>query len=194
MTPEKIINDIKKGQTKSVYWLEGEESFFIDQIVQFAEQNILSEGEAGFNLTIFYGRDTVWADVVNACRRYPMFADRQVVIVKEAQDLKNIEKLDAYVEKPLLSTLLFVAYKGKKVDGRSRLAKLLKEKAVLYQAKKLYDTVLPEWTAALVKNKGYTISKKALFLLIDHIGNDLGRLSNEIDKLALNLKPERTSP
>ena len=188
MTPEKIISDIKKGSTKPVYWLEGEEDFFIDQVIQFAEHQILPESEAGFNLTIFYGRDTAWADVVNACRRYPMFADRQVVVLKEAQDMKGIEKLEAYLEKPLISTLLFVAYKGKKVDGRTKLAKLIKDKAVHLQAKKIYDSALPEWTSDLVKAKGYTISKKALFLLIDHIGNDLSRLSNEIDKLALNLK------
>lgn len=191
MTTEKLINDIKNGPAKSVYWLEGEEEFFIDQIIQVAEQQILPESEASFNLTIFYGRDTAWADVINACRRYPMFAEKQVVIIKEAQDLKNIEKLDAYVEKPLSSTLLFVAYKGKKLDGRTKLSKLIKEKAVLFTAKRLYDTALPEWTAELVKTKGFTITKKALFLLIDHIGNDLSRLSNEIDKLALNLKARK---
>lgn len=188
MTPEKIISDIKKGQVNPVYWLEGEEEYFIDQIIQYAEHNILPESEAGFNLTIFYGRDTAWADVINACRRYPMFAEKQVVIIKEAQDLKGIDKLEAYIEKPLSSTLLFVAYKGKKVDGRTKLAKLLKDKAVYFTAKKIYDSALPEWTASLVKGKGYTISKKALFLLLDHIGNDLSRLRNEIDKLALNLK------
>ena len=188
MTPEKIIADLKKGYTKSVYWLEGEEDFFIDQVIQFAEHQILPEGEAEFNLTIFYGRDTAWADVINACRRYPMFAEKQVVILKEAQDMKGIDKLEAYLEKPLLSTLLFVAYKGKKVDGRTKMAKLIKDKAVHLTAKKLYDNALPEWTSDLVKAKGYTITKKALFLLIDHIGNDLSRLSNEIDKLALNLK------
>lgn len=188
MTPEKIINDLKKGMYKPVYWLEGEEEFFIDQIIQYAEHEILPESEAGFNLTVFYGRDTAWPDVVNACRRYPMFAERQVVIIKEAQDMKGIEKLEGYVEKPLVSTLLFVAYKGKKVDGRTKLAKLLKDKSVHFTSKKIYDNALPEWTAELVKTKGFSITKKALFLLIDHIGNDLSRLSNEIDKLALNLK------
>jgi len=188
MTPEKIIGDLKKGSTKPVYWLEGEEDYFIDQVTNYAEHNILSEGEAGFNLTIFYGRDTQWPDVVNACRRYPMFSEKQVVIIKEAQDLKGIDKLESYVEKPLPSTLLFVAYKGKKVDGRTKLAKLLKDKAVLMSTKKMYDNALPEWTSELVKQKGFTITKKALFLLIDHIGNDLNRLNNEIDKLALNLK------
>ena len=188
MTSEKIISDLKKEQYKPVYWLEGEEDFFIDQVIDFAEKQILPESESSFNLTIFYGRDTAWADVVNACRRYPMFADKQVVIIKEAQDLKGIDKLEAYVEKPLTSTLLFVAYKGKKVDGRTKMAKLLKDKAVYFSTKKMYDNALPEWTSELVKSKGYTITKKALFLLIDHIGNDLSRLSNEIDKLALNLK------
>jgi DNA polymerase-3 subunit delta len=188
MTPEKIIGDLKKGQFKTVYWLEGEESYFIDQVIDYAEHKILTENETGFNLTIFYGRDTAWADVINACRRYPMFAEKQVVIIKEAQDLKGIDKLEAYVEKPLSSTLLFVAYKDKKVDGRTKLAKLLKDRAVLMTTKKMYDNALPEWTSELVKEKGFTITKKALFLLIDHIGNDLARLSNEIDKLALNLK------
>src|ERR1044071_4041370 len=139
MSPEKIIAAIKKENYQPVYWLEGEEEYFIDQVIHFAEHQILSESEAGFNLTVFYGRDTAWPDVINACRRYPMFAEKQVVIIKEAQDLKGIDKLEAYVEKPLPSTLLFVAYKGKKVDGRTKLAKLLKDKAVLFSAKKIYD-------------------------------------------------------
>ena len=97
MTPEKIIADIKKGQVRPVYWLEGEEEFFIDQVIQSAEHEILPESEASFNLTIFYGRDAAWPDVINACRRYPMFAERQVVIIKEAQDMKGMEKLEGYV-------------------------------------------------------------------------------------------------
>ena len=161
MTPEKIINDLKKSKYTPVYWLEGEEDYFIDQVIYFAEHNILSESEAGFNLTIFYGRDTDWAEVVNACRRYPMFAEKQVVIIKEAQDLKSIDKLESYVEKPLASTLLFVAYKNKKVDGRTKLARLLKDKAALMTTKKIYDNALPEWTSELVKAKGYTITKKS---------------------------------
>lgn len=188
MTPESIVADLKKMTFKAVYWLEGEENYFIDQVIDYAEHNLLTEAEAGFNLTIFYGRDAAWADVINSCRRYPMFSERQVVIIKEAQDLKGIEKLESYLEKPLESTLLFVAYKGKKVDGRTKMARLLKEKAVFLSTKKMYDNALPEWTSALVKEKGFEINKKALFLLIDHIGNDLNRLNNEIDKLAINLK------
>lgn len=188
MTLEKILTDLRRQSFRPVYWLEGEEEFFIDQIIEYAEKSILSENEASFNLTIFYGRDTSWADLINACRKYPMFSDKQVVILKEAQAMKDIEKLENYVEKPLASTLLFVAYKGKKLDGRTRLAKLLKDKSVLLSTRKLYDKELPEWTSNLVKSKGYTITNKALFLLIDHIGNDLSRLNNEINKLVLNLQ------
>lgn len=170
-----------------MYWLEGEEEFFIDEVMDYAEKNILTESEAGFNLTVFYGRDTQWADVVNACRRYPMFSERQVVLLKEAQAMRDIEKLETYIENPLSSTLLFVSYKNKKVDGRTKLAKLLKDKAIVLSTKKLYESELPEWTQELVRSKGFTVNSKALFLLIDHIGNDLSRMSNEIDKLALNM-------
>jgi len=187
MSPEKILNDLKKQDFKPVYWLEGEEEYFIDLVIDYAENKILTESEAGFNLTVFYGRDAVWADVVNSCRRYPMFSEKQVVILKEAQGMRDIEKLESYIEKPLTSTFLFVAYKNKKLDGRTKMAKMLKDKAVLFTSKKLYDNELPEWTNDLVKSKGYTISNKALALLIDHIGNDLSRLNNEVDKLALNL-------
>jgi DNA polymerase III subunit delta len=187
MTLEKILAGLKKQEYKPVYWLEGEEEFFIDQVIEFAEKNILSDSEASFNLTIFYGRDTSWPDLFNACTKYPMFSDKQVVILKEAQAMKDVERLENYVEKPLSSTLLFVAYKGKKLDGRTKLAKLLKDKAVLLSSKKLYDNELPEWTNELIKMKGYTINNRALSLLIDHIGNDLNRLNNEVNKLILNL-------
>src|SRR5215212_9098591 len=127
MPYEKIIAEWKKKVFKPFYWLEGEEPYFIDKIVDYAEHNILNESEAPFNLTVFYGRDADWPAVVNACRRYPMFAERQVVLLKEAQHMKDIEKLEGYVAKPLLSTVLVVAYKDKKLDGRTNLAKNLKK-------------------------------------------------------------------
>ena len=192
MKAEKLISELKKGLFKPVYWLEGDEEFFIDSIINYAEHHILNESEAGFNQSVFYGRDADWPSVINACRRYPMFSERQVVIIKEAQSMKDIEKLEAYIEKPLTSTILFIAYKGKKVDGRTKLAKTLKDRAVLFTTKKLYENELPEWTSQLVNLKGYTISNKALFLLIDHIGNDLSRISNEVDKMVLNLGERKT--
>ncbi len=123
--------------------------------------------------------------------RYPMFAEKQVVILKEAQSMKDLEKLEPYLNKPLSSTLLFIAYKGKRVDKRTKLAKTLKEKGVMLTTRKLYENELPDWTNALVKSKGLTISNKALHLLIDHIGNDLSRISNEIDKIIINLETRK---
>ncbi len=187
MSAEKILSDWKKGNFKPVYWLEGEESYFIDQIVDFAEHHILKESEAGFNLTIFYGKDADWAAVINACRRYPMFAERQVVLLKEAQQMRDIDKLESYLENPLNSTVFVVSYKEKKVDGRSKLAKILKQKAELFSTKKMYDSQLPEWTNNMVQQHGLTIDQKALYLLVDHVGNDLSRIQNEIEKLAMNL-------
>jgi DNA polymerase-3 subunit delta len=187
MSAEKIIIDFKKKAFKPVYWLEGDEPYFIDEVVNYAEHHILSESEASFNLTIFYGRDANWADVVNACRRYPMFADRQVVLLKEAQHMKDIDKLESYIENPLPSTVFVVSYKEKKVDGRSKLAKILKQKCELLSTKKLYDNQLPDWANNMINQHGLSIDQKALLLLVDHIGNDLSRLQNEIEKLAVNL-------
>jgi DNA polymerase-3 subunit delta len=187
MKPEKIIEDLKKGKFKPVYWLEGEEDFFIDQVLHYAEDHILPESEAAFNKTVMYGRDTDWAKVLNACRRYPMFAERQVVILKEAQSMRDIDKLEAYIDQPLTSTLLFIGYKGKKVDGRTKLAKTLKTKGEMLTTRKLYENELPDWVMQLIRSKGFTINNKALFLLIDHIGNDLSRMNNEIDKITINL-------
>jgi len=187
MLANTIISDWKKGTYKPIYWLEGEEEYFIDKVIKYAESNILTESETGFNLSVFYGKDADWAAVVNACRRYPMFAEKQVVLLKEAQQMRDIEKLEAYIENPLASTIFVVSYKEKKVDGRTRLAKLLKEKGVVLTTKKLYDNQLPEWTEELVQSKELNISQKALMLLVDHIGNDLSRIENEIDKIAINL-------
>jgi DNA polymerase-3 subunit delta len=192
MSVEKIIGDWKKKNFKPFYWFEGDEEYFIDKAVSFAEQHILSESEASFNLTIFYGKDAAWADVINACRRYTMFAERQVVILKEAQQMKDIEKLEPYFENPLSSTIFIVAYKDKKLDARKKFSKLVKEKGVLLTTKKMYDSQLPEWTQELMKSKGLTISQKGLALLVDHIGNDLVRIENEVDKLTVNLG-KRTS-
>jgi DNA polymerase III subunit delta len=187
MSVEKIISDWKKKLFKPVYWLEGEEDYFIDKIVHYAEHNILTESEAGFNLTVFYGRDADWTQVINACKRYPMFAERQVVLLKEAQHMRDIDKLESYISQPLSSTIFVVSYKEKKVDGRTQLAKLLKTKAELFTTKKMYDSALPDWTNEMVKGKGYTISQKAVLLLVDHIGNDLSRIDNEVDKMLVNL-------
>jgi DNA polymerase-3 subunit delta len=187
MSANKIITDWKKRIFQPIYWLEGEEEYFIDQVMDFAESKILSEAESGFNLTVFYGKDADWTSIINACRRYPMFSERQVVLLKEAQQMRDIDKLEGYFENPLSSTIFVVSYKEKKLDGRTKLSKLVKEKSVILSTKKLYERQLPEWTEELVVAKGFTISQKALALIVDHIGNDLTRIENEIDKLSVNL-------
>lgn len=191
MLANTIISDWKKHQYKPIYWLEGEEEYFIDKVMDYAETQILNESETGFNLTVFYGKDADWTNIINACRRYPMLSDKQVVLLKEAQQMRDLDKLEAYIENPLDSTIFVVSYKEKKVDGRTRMAKLLKEKGTVLSTKKLYDNQLPEWTEELIESKGHTISRKALVLLVDHIGNDLSRIENEVDKILINLNSRK---
>lgn len=187
MPTSKIIANWKKNVFDAVYWLEGDESFYIDQVVEYAEKKLLSEEEQSFNLTIFYGKDADWTQVINACKRYPAFAEKQVVIIKEAQHMSQIDKLLSYIEQPLSSTILVVAHKEKNLDGRSVLAKALKTKAVVISTKKMYDNKLPEWVNGWVAEHGYQISPKAVQIIVDHIGNDLSRIQNELEKLIVNL-------
>lgn len=185
---EKIFAEWQQKVFKPVYWLEGEEVFFIDKLVDYAEKKIMTEQEAAFNQTVLYGKDSDWSTVVNACMRYPVFGEKQLVIVKEAQHLKEIEKLSAYFKQPLISTILIIAFKDKKIDSRTVFGKLVKAKTELLSTKKLYDNQLPDWVESIIKEQGLKISRKAKDLLIDHIGNDLSRLVNEINKITLNLK------
>jgi DNA polymerase-3 subunit delta len=187
MTYEALTQDLKAGKIKPAYLLEGEEDFFIDQVSLFFEQRLLNDTEKEFNLIIFYGRDANWTEVVNACRRYPMFAEKQVVIIKEAQSMKSIEKLEAYLNNPLGSTVLVIAYKHGKLDGRTILKKLIEKQGVVLTTKRLYDNKIPDWIKSYANAQGHDITQKACILLTDHIGNDLSRQANEIDKLLLNL-------
>lgn len=192
MSAEKIIADWKSKNFKPIYWLEGEEPYFIDEVMNYAEHHLLPESEAGFNLTVFYGRDADWTAVVNACRRYPMFAERQVVLLKEAQHMRDIEKLEGYIEKPLASTVLVVSYKEKKVDARTKFAKTLKKNSEILSTAKLRDYELPGWISQYIQQQGLSISQKGLNMLADNIGNDLSRIANEIDKLEINLKGRKS--
>jgi DNA polymerase-3 subunit delta len=187
MSVEKIIKDWKRGLFKTVYWLEGEEEYYINKAMEYAEHHLLKESEAAFNLVVFYGKDANWAEVLNACRRYPMFAEKQVVLLKEAQQMRDVEKLEPYIDNPLGSTIFVVSYKDKKLDARKKFAKLIKEKGELVTTKKMYESQLPEWTRELVQSKGLSITPKGVALLVDHIGNDLTRIENEITKITLNL-------
>ncbi|MEO5967818.1 MAG: DNA polymerase III subunit delta [Ferruginibacter sp.] len=188
MSVEKIISSWRKKEFKPVYLLHGEEDFFIDQIVEFAEKNILSESDASFNLSVFYGKDAEWTDIINVCKSYPMVSDMQVVILKEAQQMKDFAQLESYVLKPLKSTLFIIAHKTKPVDKRTKLGQLLVTKSENFLSTKIDDEKLHDWIIKIVKSKALLITPKAAILLEEHIGNDLSRISNEVEKLSLNVK------
>jgi DNA polymerase-3 subunit delta len=192
MSIDKILGEWKSNSFKPVYWLEGEEEFYIDQLMDYAEHKVLSESEKAFNQKVFYGRDANWAEVVNACSSYPMFAERQFVLLKEAQHMKDIEKLETYISSPLKSTTLVVSYKGKSMDGRTKFAKVLAKNGEVLQTKKVYENNLPSWVSDFVKSRGFDIAPRALMLLVDHIGNDLSRIANEVDKVILNMENRKS--
>ena len=184
---EKILQEWKSKKFKPIYWLEGDEPYFIDVLLNYAENNLLSSAEAEFNLTLFYGKDADIASIINACRRYPMLAEKQVVLLREAQMMRDVEALAPYIEKPQPSTIFIVAYKDKKLDRRKQLSKLVAKHGELFTSKKLYDNQLPAWVDQMVAEQGLTIQPRARQLMVDHIGNDLARLYNETVKLAVNL-------
>lgn len=192
MSAEKILGDWKKKLFKPVYWLEGEEDFYIDKIMNYAEHKLLPESEAGFNLTVFYGKDANWSDVVNACMRYPMFAERQVVLLKEAQQMKDIDKLEPYIEKPLSSTIFVVSYKEKTLDKRTKLYKTIKKDGEVFTSEKVKDYKMVEWVTDYVAQQGFNMDQKAIILLVDFVGNDLSRITNEIEKITVNLGKRNT--
>jgi DNA polymerase III subunit delta len=184
----RIINDIKSGNIKPVYFLMGEEPYYIDKLTEYIEKNILSEDEKGFNQMVIYGRDTTIEDIVSNAKRYPMMAERQVVIVKEAQELtKTIDKLESYVENPQPTTVLVFAYKYKTLDKRKKITKLLGKNSVLFESKKLYENQIGDWIKRVLSGKGYNIEPKSAAMLVEFLGNDLSRISNELDKLQIIL-------
>jgi DNA polymerase-3 subunit delta len=187
MSAEKIIGNWKKKIFKPLYWLEGEEDYYIDLVMNYAEHNILNESEAGFNLSVFYGKDASWSDVVNACMRYPMFAEKQVVLLKEAQQMKDIDKLENYIENPLASTIFVVSYKEKTLDKRTKLYKIIKKDGEVFTSEKIRDYKMVEWVKDYIGQQGLEMSAKAMALLVEFVGNDLSRVTNEIEKITVNL-------
>ncbi|MBG48361.1 MAG: DNA polymerase III subunit delta [Pseudozobellia sp.] len=179
-----IVKDIKQGTIKPVYFLFGEEPYYIDAISSYIDKNVLSEEEKGFNQMVLYGKDVSIDDIVGNAKRYPMMAERQVVIVKEAQHLsRTIEQLTDYVNQPQPTTVLVICYKYKKLDKRKKLYKAVKSNGVLFESKKLYENQVSDWIIKNLKSKGYGISHKAAVLLTEYLGTDLSRINNELEKL-----------
>ena len=188
---KQLVTDIKNGQIKPIYFLMGEEPYYIDKISDFIEDNVLTEEEKGFNQVVLYGRDITIDDIVENAKRYPMMSERQVVIVKEAQDLsRTIEKLESYANNPQLSTVLVVNYKYKKLDKRKALYKAINKAGIVYESKKLYENQVSDWIRRILASKKYTISPKAVQMLVEFLGTDLSKINNELEKLQIIIPKE----
>ena len=186
---KQIVGDIKSGNTKPIYFLMGEEPYYIDKISEYIEETVLSEDEKGFNQMVVYGRDTTVDEVVANAKRFPMMAEKTVVVVKEAQELsRTIENLTAYVENPQPTTVLVVCYKYKTLDKRKKLHKAVSKSGILFESKKLYENQVSDWIVGVLKGKKLSIDPKASLLLVDFLGTDLSKIANELDKLTLVLK------
>ncbi|MGB0982144.1 MAG: DNA polymerase III subunit delta [Winogradskyella sp.] len=190
---KQLITAIKKGDLKPIYFLMGEEAYYIDKISDYIETHVLEDSEKGFNQMVLYGRDISIDDIVSNAKRYPMMAERQVVIVKEAQDLsRTIEKLVEYAKNPQPTTVLVLSYKYKKLDKRKALYKTItKNGGVVFESKKLYDNQVADWIRRVLSGSNYTISPKAAQMLVEFLGTNLSKIDNELSKLKIIL-PEGT--
>lgn len=191
MNYEDILVNLRNKIYHPIYFLMGEESYFIDQITDYIAKNVLTEAEQGFNQHILYGKDTDIDTIITHARRFPMMANHQVIIVKEAQNIKKIEDLEPYLNAPLESTILVINYKYKSIDKRKSFAKQLGKKGVLFEAKKIYDNQLPNWINSYLANHQFSIEPQAAAMLAEYLGTDLSKVSNELDKLIISL-PENT--
>jgi DNA polymerase-3 subunit delta len=196
MTAAALQNDLKARKLKPVYLLHGEESYYIDLLSDLIEKNLLSEAEKGFNQTVLYGRDTDIMTILNSAKRYPMMSDYQLVLIKEAQDLKwgkdgddkkTVDPLLAYLENPVPSTILVFCFKYAKFDKRKKTYKAIEKRGVVFESATIYDNKVPAWVEEFVSEKSYRIHARASALIAEYLGNDLSKISNELEKLMLNV-------
>jgi len=188
MDAEHIIKEFKGKKAQPLYLLHGDESYYIDQIADAAQQFLLEESERDFNQTILYGKDADLNAVQEQVKQYPMMAERQLVILKEAQDVKDWSILEPYFKNPTNTTVLIICYKHKKIDKRKKFFTLLKANAVIFESKKIYENQMDGWIMRYLKTKGFSINQKAMMLLIDFLGTDLGKIAKELDKLSIILE------
>lgn len=190
MKYEEIIKDLKNKIYHPVYFLQGDEPYFIDKISDYIQDNVLNEAEKSFNLTVVYGKETDPLTLLDIVRRYPMMSNYQVVILKEAQQFKDFDKLVEYFTNPLKSTVFVICHKYKTLDKRKSIYKTIASKTVVFDSKKLYDNQIPAFINAIVKSNGQKISQRASALLAEYLGNDLSKIEKELEKLALNVTKE----
>ena len=192
ITCDDILKELRAKQYRPVYYLMGEEPYYIDLIADYITDNILTETEKEFNLTVVYGADVDIATVINAAKRYPMMSEHQVVVVKEAQNIRNMEELSYYLHKPLLSTILVICHKHGVLDRRKKLAAEIEKTGVLFESKKVKDALLPAFITSYMKRKGIDVEPKATAMLADFVGADLSRLTGELEKLIITLPKGHT--
>ncbi len=183
-----ILQNLKKGIYHPIYLLQGEEPYFIDQLSNYIEKNVLTDAEKGFNQTVFYGKDSDALTIAESSMRFPMMASKQVIVVKEAQSLGKIDTLTSYAERPLGSTILVLNYKYKNLDSRTKLVKAIKKNGVVFTSKKLYENKIPNWIDDYLKSHSYTITPQAALLLTSYLGTDLSKIANELNKLVIAVK------
>ncbi len=189
MTYSEIIKSLKSKDYRPVYFLYGEEAYYIDEIAQFIEKKVLSEGERSFNQTVLYGNDTDHRTLTDIASRDPIMAPYQVLILKDAQEMKTLKELLPYIQNPVPTTILVICHKYKKFDARTKFAKAIKAKALMFHSKKLYDNQVPDWIVSYLKSKKLQIEASARELVAEYLGTDLSKIVNELDKLAINLPP-----
>lgn len=188
---ESIMRELKEGHFKPVYYLHGEESYYIDKISDYIAEHALTPEERDFNQTVMFGSDVSASQIADTCRRYPMMAERQIVIVKEAQNLKNTEALEKYMKQPMKTTVLVMCHKNGKIDGRKReYVKAIQQAGVLFESVKLRDRDLPAFIEGYLKQKNASIDPKSTQLIADAIGSDLSRLTSELEKVLISLPEE----
>ena len=187
MTYQQVLSDLKQKKFRPIYFLHGSEAYYIDLISDYIENNILNEAEKAFNQTIIYGKEADHLAVLDAARRFPMMASHQVIIIKEAQEMKTLKKLETYFSKPMETTILVICHKHKRFNTNSKFGKLVKEKAVLFDSKKLWDNQVPDWIRDYLRTKNLRINPRSADLMADYLGTDLSKITNELEKLVINL-------
>jgi DNA polymerase-3 subunit delta len=184
-----LLSDLKSKKYGTVYFLEGEEPYYIDKISDYILENVLTESEKAFNQTLLYGKDITLDHILTAARRYPMMSEKQVVVVREAQNIRDIDELASYVEKPAPSTLLVLCYKYKTIDKRKKLYKAVNKHGIYMESPAIREYKIPEWVINYLKTKQLGIEHKAVQMITDHIGNNLQRIVNELDKIIFSAVP-----
>ncbi|GAA4450513.1 DNA polymerase III subunit delta [Rurimicrobium arvi] len=191
MTFKQIADSIRKKEFAPVYVLDGEEAYFLDQLMDLFEANVLSPSEKEFNLSVLYGRETNKQDLLNACMRFPMFADKQLVLLKDAAAMDKFNELEKYIEQPCTTTILVIEYRNKKVDGKTRIAKAIKDKAAYFTAEKVKEDAMPAWLMQWGKEIGFEIPEKEAEMLTLYLGSHLQRIVNEIEKIRINVPEQK---